>query len=518
MPDEQSSRLAPDRLRSRVRSVAVVATLTHVVIALLHGGPVAVPDVPAYLSVAQWIHGGLLPTDLNYHPGFGILLAPFGWVSGDTLHSITLIINGLLAGLLVMLAASYARLLGLSDRTVVVVACMAALHPSVAVSSRIAWPETLLAVVVLCTALTVHTRKWALAGLIATLSVCLHPRMIVVAAALLLAAGWGREFRKIVATVLAAAVLVIIVLSVTNTWPDARIQAAQSMGAGPSPISTCAGQWLGLVAGTAGLAGVAVFQGIRDSIRRRVNPDQLFLVASALGMLILGGWVLAGSDRPDTLLYNRYMGPWAVPLSVAGISAVSRSSVPRWHLALVSFLSFCAFGVIAAEMNSVGEPIRRIMTLDLAAIWVVTNNRLAPALLTTTVFAILGTWFLRRSLVIGLALLLTLSAASTLVSHVNLHDVGNVSDGQSTTAALVPEDTTCLTHDSSAKSYALWLYRLQLPSVQHLRIDVSGGTPPCGELVVASKTAFELCLEAQLLAAEPRGGWGLWRYPREGCG
>ena len=36
----------------------VGATVIHLMVALTHGGPVAVPDVPAYLNVTQRLWGG----------------------------------------------------------------------------------------------------------------------------------------------------------------------------------------------------------------------------------------------------------------------------------------------------------------------------------------------------------------------------------------------------------------------------------------------------------------------------
>ena len=47
----------------------------HLITAMAAGGPVAVPDVPAYLGIAQWVGGdGLAPESIPFQPGYGLLL------------------------------------------------------------------------------------------------------------------------------------------------------------------------------------------------------------------------------------------------------------------------------------------------------------------------------------------------------------------------------------------------------------------------------------------------------------
>ena len=124
-------RRALTRLNRTPEWAAAGATATiHSVIAVTHGGPVAVPDVSAYLAVTQWLYGGVLPGDLAYHPGYGLLLAPLGWLNGDSLHTAALCVNALLAGLCVLLAARLVRLLQGPEWTIVAAAAMTAVHPS----------------------------------------------------------------------------------------------------------------------------------------------------------------------------------------------------------------------------------------------------------------------------------------------------------------------------------------------------------------------------------------------------
>ena len=111
-----------------------------------HGGPVAVPDVSAYLSVSQWFAGGVLPDPLHFFPGYGMLLAPVGWLSGSALHDGALVFNGMLAGCCVFGAATLAGKCGGSSTVTTGVAALAAGPPSISMASRSAWPGVTLAV------------------------------------------------------------------------------------------------------------------------------------------------------------------------------------------------------------------------------------------------------------------------------------------------------------------------------------------------------------------------------------
>ena len=239
--------------------------------------------------MAQWFYGSPLPDPLNYHPGYGILLSPFGWLSGSQLHLAALVVNGFLAGGIVLLAAKFSLRIGLSPRLAVFVAALAAVHPSVAVSSRIAWPETLIVAGILSTTLLVHSRSWLMAGFVSTLSICVHPRLIVVSMAVILVAAGFRGLKKAIVGSVIAVFIVAIALALTGTWPDARLEAAQSLRPGPGPISTAAGQWLALVASTAGLGALSFSGGLRNDLRRKTDPHRHFLLISAIGMLLLGG-------------------------------------------------------------------------------------------------------------------------------------------------------------------------------------------------------------------------------------
>tara|TARA_Y100000588_G_C14004452_1_gene817139 strand:+ start:199 stop:675 length:477 start_codon:yes stop_codon:yes gene_type:complete len=158
------------------------------------------------------------------------------------------------------------------------------------------------------------------------------------------------------------------------------------------------------------------------------------------------------------------------------------------------------------------------MTLELGILWSLFDNRLVPILTVAAALGIIGILSIKRGMLISTFLLIAVSVSSTWVNHQHLHKVGQISQGQVTAAKALPEATTCLAHDSSSKHYAMWLYRLELPAVQHQRLDLSAGSTPCGSYVIADIDALKSCEGAQMIIQEPRASWGLWQYPSEGCG
>lgn len=477
----------------------------------------AVPDVSAYLAVAQWLYGGVLPENLAFYPGYGLLLGPFGSLPGADLHTAALLLNGGLAALCVLLAAGLAERYGAPQWAIVATAIGAALHPSLSVGSRIAWPETALVALLLLVSLLLDRDKWMIAGAVSGLSIALHPRILVIIAALLLVAITERRITRFLWGATPAVIAAGLLLQITDSWPTARLVAARTIGVGPDPLTTLLGQWLTLSAGTAGLAAVGFVVALR-AIRSRSWPASgSFLAASALGMLILGGWVLAGSARIDTVMYGRYIGPWAIPLTGVGLAAVCRGAVNRRTMVWVSIPTvIAAITTIAARDEVIAKP-RQIMTLSLGVVWELFDENLvwvATAALAITLLCVAAS---QRGPTLPVTLFALIAIASTVVNHDHLHEVGKIADGQVNTADLVPNDVVCLAHDSSTKSYAMWLYRLELPDIHHQRVNLSAGEQPCGQYVVADTKTLVHCGDAELTATEPRANWGLWKYPQQGC-
>ena len=491
--------------------------IAHAVVALLHGGPVAVPDVSAYLSVAQWPYGGVLLPELAFHPAYGALLIPVGWLDGGSLHTAALMLNGIVAGLCVWLAGCFAKTMSTSPWVWTSASIVAAFHPSLAVSSRIGWPEPLLVAVLLAAGILAARGQWTLFGAVCGIAVVIHPRMIVVTIAAL---AVSVAIKKIlpVAKGLAPAILVSAAgLYFTNSWPSARIDAAISANDVTAPIGTIAGQLLALSAGTAGLAISGLLIGVALIRNPTANPAGLFLAISGIGIILMGGWVLAGSDRVDTLLYSRYAAPWAIPLVVVALAALSTQTVSRRTIYMsLSFVAVASVFVLANSHLVAGSP-RTIMTLDISALWSLTNGRLATTALVAMALSLLSLVTIKKTPAVALLLLACVAVPSLLIAHRNLHKVGQIADGQAATSQLVPDDIDCLAHDVSAKSYAMWLYRLELPRLSHERVDLASGGRPCGEYVIAATDNNVVCEHAELIGKEPRGNWGLWRYATNTC-
>ena len=498
--------------------VAALVAGVHTLIALTHGGPVAVPDVSAYLSVAQWATGGIIPDPLHFFPGYGLLLAPVGWLSGADLHTAALILNGLFAASCVLGAASLAQSYGNSRHIGAVAALLAALHPSLSTASRIAWPETLLTASLLVIGLLLRDRSWALAGVVAGLSFAIHPRAIVIIIAISVVGGLSGRARRVIGGLTVGVSISGFCVYLTKAWPWSRVEAAISPGSGGGLAETISGQWLVFTATSGALAAVGLLMGLQKIWKGPERSSESFLALSALGMIALGGIALAGSDRADTLLYGRYVGPWVVPLTVIGLVALNSRTVTRRVVLIGSALTVIGFVVVFFSGEEQMQGARRIMTLGLGAIWSLFDNRLAPTLFFATAAALLGILCARIHLLIPVAICAVLAIGSTVSNHYHLHDVGQIADGQASTAELVPAGSSCLSHDVSTKSYALWLYRLELPEIDHQRVDISNGDKPCGRYVVATDDILTTCGNAKRLGAEPQAKWSMWLYPSMGCG
>jgi hypothetical protein len=503
------------------KSVAAITTLTvavHLVTAILHGGPVAVPDVSAYLSVPQWLAGGILPQPLHFFPGYGMLLSPVGWTSGSVIHTAALILNGTLAGCCVLAAAELARKFNGPHWLPTCCAAIAALHPSLSMASRIAWPETLLTLIVLVAALMLGRQLWSATGLIVALAFSVHPRVVVLGLALIVTATLSRRVVAVLRGFVPGLALSALAIHLSDSWPWSRVQAVSGNTDGPNQLETLLGQWTALVATSFGLAAIGLIVSLRGILKRPMPAATTFLGVSALGMLILGAAALSGSDRVDTLLYGRYIGPWVVPLTIVGIAALAHNSVTRSTVLTALIPTLLSGVVLILARADVTQPARRIMTLGLGAIWATFGHRFVPTLCCALLMTLLGALLARRFPLVPIALTIVLAVSSTITNHHYLHGVGEIADGQVTTAQLVPKTSGCLAHDASTKTYALWLYRLQLPELQHRRVNVAGGEKPCSSYVVADDHVMSTsCPSAQRLGTEPRATWAMWHYPPDGC-
>ncbi|WP_420611161.1 hypothetical protein [Candidatus Poriferisodalis sp.] len=304
--------------------VVLAAFVVHMRTAVVAGGPVAVPDVPAYLGIAQWVGGdGLALGHIPFQPGYGLVVAPLvavGQVSllgtqGEAVHYLALVVNSL-AAVAAVVVAGRLGLVG-SRRWWVAGAAglVAAVHPSLSSASRIAWPETLLSLFVLIVALAVafavlhagsaaSQRAWARAGLFATLAVALHARMIVlvvavVATALLCRIG-RRAWAAFGAGLVAGGAATAVALTLTDTWPAERLSEAAQLDRGAEPVATVSGQLLALSGGTLGLGLIGLVAGLGvvfEFVRRRPSDEEDALTAPARPAATTGG--LFGRRPPE---------------------------------------------------------------------------------------------------------------------------------------------------------------------------------------------------------------------------
>ena len=592
----------------------------HLRTAIAAGGPVAVPDIPAYLGIAQWVGGdGLALSNIPFQPGYGLLIAPLVAVSkvslletqGEAVHYLALVVNSLAATAAVVVAGR----LGLvgSRRWWVAGAAglLAAVHPSLSSASRIAWPETLLTFAVLAVTLAVgfavtvdgsaaSRRAWARAGLIATLAVALHARMVVLVVAVVLTALLCRIGRRAWSALglglLVGGAATAVALTLTDTWPTERLREAAQLDRGAEPVATVSGQLLALGGGTLGLGLVGLVTGLGATlwlIRRRrdgypsgssssmtqtlqqgtapARPDALTaallcLALGAIGAVMLGGWTLTGSERPDALLYGRYVDPWAVPLAVAALARLatrqrSRPDTPAL-LGVSAVVAAVACVVVVGAAGGYGAAPRGIMTLSFSPAWSWFDERLgavAVAALVVTLLGVLLAAVTQRgrapaghgeivpsappptsdaataaarvrtanapAIAMGVlvAAVLALGVTATVSNHRHLAHVGAVARDQVTAAAAVSDaieddGLACLAHDrTEVPDYALWLYRLELPQISHERVDITIGDRPCSTMVIAHDDLTARCSNARHLVDEPAASWALWHLPEGRC-
>src|SRR5690606_13611476 len=118
--------------------------------------------------------------------------------------------------------------------------------------------------------------------------------------------------------------------------------------------------------------------------------------------------------------------------------------------------------------------------------WRWSDGRLLPALFAGSAVATLGLlgWLAARQVRTGAIAPLTIAAGlmftATFTSQQHLRNVGEVSANQATAAGVVralgSDAPRCLAHDRAhVSTYVMWLYRMQLPDIEHRRVDLAAG-------------------------------------------
>jgi len=510
--------------------ISVAATCAHVAVACFHGGPVAVPDIPSYLHVAQVVAGVGESWGTQFHPGMGVILSPFALMGmgGSALHTTALIINGVAAGAVAVVSYRLAKALHAPHHVSLIVSGIAAVFPVLAVGSRTAWPEPLLALAVLgiTTNLAAGTRNcrfWA--GCIAASAVAFHPRALVFCGALVVALLLHRSrdaTRNILAGLLTGSMFTAFTLVATSTWLWPRVSASLTGTALEQRVFAGIGQITALMGMTCGFALLAILFAWRH--RKQVTPlaqAATFAVTGALAMSVLGGWVLGGGDRPDLVMYSRYVAPFGLPLTIIGLITAAKNTTRR-PLWIWPVLGWAAISIGSGWfIDESDRTYRRIMTISNGWAWTAASGhaRLALVLSVGLVVACLGVLiFQPRALMTVVGALITTCLISTVSNHHKLAEIGDIAQRQTQLHSAIPDMAECLSFDgNSTKTYLEWLYRIELPHMSFTTIDLQNGDQPCGTYVVAGASALRTCEGAAVQVSDPDTGWALWAYPTQGC-
>ncbi len=503
----------------------------HSVIAIKHGGPVAVPDIPSYLHHARSFTG--LGEDLNtqFHPGIGLLLTPvvLMGVDGGGLHTAGLLFNGLVAAAAIPLTYRLAARLGASRRISIIACVVCAVFPVFAAGSRTAWPEPLLAlaVLVISVSLAAGTKKGLItAGFVSALSVAVHPRAVVfctVLIGLLALRSYRRTPGSLLLGVTAGAVVTTASLIVTSTWLWPRVSASLNTATVDQRLFVVVGQLaavMGVSCGFAWFAAAAAWRNRNDATG--ASHAVMFNVFGVLVMAVLGGWVLGGGDRPDLVMYSRYVSPFALPLTIIGMCCVAQRITRRvvWLVPLIAWVIFTIGSGWLVEQSD--RTYRRIMTLSNGWAWAFGSGQARTALLLTVGLGALSATLLinhPRSLFAVTTLLIGVCSLTTVLNHQKLAEIGEISQRQTQIHSAIPHTATCVSFDrNSTKGYLDGLYRLERPELLFTTIDLRAGDRPCTELVIAGRLALMNCQGAQIQVIDAETDWALWTYPRQGCG
>ena len=351
---------------------ALVLLALRLALSLARSGPVIMADEAGYLLHARVLAGGMaaeMGSSPFYRGGYALLIAPVLAMSDDPVLAYhgALVVNALLTACLVpLLYLLLTRCAGVARPAAAWAAVAGAAYPSITALSQVALAENLLFVLTaawLLAARPTPSVAWAVAtGLCAAALWTAHGRMIVVVALTGATLCWcalaqrrrGGADAAVAGFVALAAGLASGML--LNGWlldrnyggaaPSELERVRASLGdvdGVMAVLTNLAGHgWYVLVA-TLGLALVLFVEDVPRAaarlVRRRPEPADplLALVALAtLGLLAASALWLAVRDRPDQLVYGRYVEP-VVPILVAlGIVALARAGrdLRRRRLAL----------------------------------------------------------------------------------------------------------------------------------------------------------------------------------------
>lgn len=359
-------------VRRRLGAAVAALFAVRVLLSLIRVGPLVVADEVGYLTNARILAGGQ-PGQMSqapfYRGGYSGVLAPVLAVVTDprVAYALVLVVNAALAAcVLPLLYLLLRRGFRVPAATAFWSSLVAAVYPSVTTYTQVALSENLLVPLTLvwlvAFAFLLDARPgraqtvWAaVVGATAAALLAVHGRMIVAVVATAAAVALAVVRRRlawtsgaVTAVVLGAGVAGVHVLDaylIRRNYgghaPDEvgrRLGNLESVGGVGATVRNLVGQSWYVAVATLGLVVAAALVDVPPLVRalrkRRAGSPQLlavFLVVTAAGLLVVSALSFRTLDRPDMLVYGRYVDVVVPPLLALALArlAVGRASAGR---------------------------------------------------------------------------------------------------------------------------------------------------------------------------------------------
>lgn len=576
--DLDGSQGAAERPRTwvLVGGLAVAVATLHLITGWHSEGPVVFDDEGGYLRIARHLAGEGPVATTKYFPGYSLLITPIHWALGSTgaIFSGVKVLNAALGGataVFAYLASGY--LLPGDDRWKRLGAtALVSLYPSYLLFSNQAFSEN--ALVPLSMLLAYLVARWAPGrpgwsaaiglGALGAYALVVHPRSIGVAAALVVVIGlwwwpWSANIRRVAAFVAGAVVVGIIGLVIVQ-WERSgggpggstyRLERIIEKRDGWEGVRTLlaggAGQVLYLVTVTGGLvvlAAVEFSRAVGRAWRDRDRSASTALVAYA-GLTTLLVFVTSAvfisptpdSGRPDAALYGRYNEGLLAPFLLVGASTLLSGRVRLWDpgrrrrgalpWALGSIAVSVAVVVVWQSDTLLAQPVNNPFNILALFPVVIFLGGVEPVPIALLGMGAVGAFLTLGRRAPGLAVLLGIAAFVALAGRMAFfhlpqahYDVREAQREVAETVNVVDDrfGVECVGADRFDQPiYHVQLYRWYVDDAHLREFSSDVGEPPCGPLVVTSRTDLDASYPgAQLVARE--GGEiesFLWVLPGE---
>lgn len=374
-----------------------VLFVARLVLSLVRTGPVVVADEVGYVTNARVLAGGVSGQMRDapfYRGGYSLLLTPLVGVihSPEAAYRGVLVLNAALAASVApLLFLLLTRHFGVSPRSAVWAALAAAAYPTVTVLSQVALSENLLfpgvVVWLLCWGALLDApggrRRLAWSAALGACTIALfsiHGRMIVavgvtVAAAILLAIRRRIELQAaaIAVAVIAIGYVPVRVLNhflMSRSWgghaPDEvgnRLAGAGTAHGLAGLARNLVGQTWYVVVATLGVVlafGIGSWRRELLTLRRRDAATSAKLLALLLamlaGLLVVSALSFHEVERPDMLVYGRYVEVVLPPILAIGLARLSAGALPRIAPVVGTVVAATAFVVLLRETIDPARP------------------------------------------------------------------------------------------------------------------------------------------------------------------